>query len=401
MHDADQNPATKAGQITVCQVLHSLCVGGAEVLAREFALAANPEFRTVFACLDDIGPIGEQLRDEGYQVECFGRQPGLDRTLIRRLSAFCDSENVDVVHAHQYTPFVYAALSRLSPWWKSYRRNPPVLMTEHGRHYPDIRKPKRVFANQFLFRRWDRCVAVGRNVKQALIEKEGIAANKIDVVYNGIDIDRFRRCNTMRTEARRELGLSDSDIAIFQVARINALKDHATAIRTWTHLADLPHAKLILVGDGELRGEVETQIQQSGLQDQVRLLGTRHDVSRIINAADVTLLTSISEGIPLMLIEAMANGLPCVASNVGGIPEVIEDRVTGDLVDVSDDQTFAQKIRELALSPQQRSAYGSKARLRAAEHFSDKAMHSKYHEMYRMMGSIGRAKIAPTKQIPE
>ncbi|EMI56915.1 glycosyltransferase [Rhodopirellula sallentina] len=374
-------------KVTICQFVHSLSVGGAEMLARDFAIAAAPEFHTVFACLDEVGTLGEQLIDSGYTVECFERKPGLDRSLMRRLSHFCQQHDVDLIHAHQYTPFVYAAMSRFSPWWKAWRALPPVLFTEHGRHYPDVRKSKRVLANQVLLRRRDRCVAVGNNVKQALIDKEGIAAARIDVVYNGINLERFARCEQARQQSRQGLELEPDDVAVFQVARLNPLKDHATAVLAWTHLKDVPHVKLVIVGDGELRASTEELIQQHGLEDQVCMLGTRYDVAEIINAADLMMLTSISEGIPLTLIEAMANGLPCVASRVGGVPEVIVDGENGYLIESGDVHGFSSSIRRLSAEQGLRERLGSNAKARAFEHFSDQVMHDAYHQLYRSLTS--------------
>ncbi|MEZ6135223.1 MAG: glycosyltransferase [Pirellulaceae bacterium] len=370
---------------TICQVLHTLSVGGAEVLAREFAIQAAPSFRTVFACLDEVGEIGNQLLTKGFTVECLGRKPGLDRQLMGRLAKFCREQRVDVIHAHQYAPFVYAALSRWQSVGSIIGGRPPILMTEHGRHYPDVRKIKRVFANKFLFRQHDRCVAVGQGVKQALIDKEGIRTSRIEVVYNGIDVTRFQRCQSTRAATREELGLAKNDIAVFQVARINPLKDHETAIRTFSHLKDMLNIKLFVIGDGELKPAVATLVHQLHLDGSVKMLGTRHDVDRLINAADISLLTSISEGIPLTLIEAMANGLPCVASNVGGVPEVVIDGTTGFLVAAKDDKSFAERVRLLATDADLRSKFGKAATARTREKFSDVEMHSSYQDLYRQM----------------
>ncbi|KAA1261010.1 N-acetylgalactosamine-N,N'-diacetylbacillosaminyl-diphospho-undecaprenol 4-alpha-N-acetylgalactosaminyltransferase [Rubripirellula obstinata] len=370
----------------VCQVLHSLSVGGAEVLAREFAVNAASQFKTVFLCLDSIGEIGEGLIREGFTVECFGRKPGLDRSLISKTGKFFAEQNVQLIHAHQYTPFVYASLGRMRRrglrLWNSY---PPILMTEHGRHYPDIRKPKRVLANKFLFRKQDRCVAVGEQVKKALIENEGLSPARIDVIYNGVDVDQFQKSATDRCAARAELGLSDQDVAVFQIARLNALKDHATAIDAWHFLNNDPHIHLFIIGDGELADDVRQQISALSLQDQVHMLGVRHDVPRIIHAADILLLTSVSEGIPLTLIEAMAASLPCVATIAGGIPEVIINQETGLLAPIGDASKVADCMRTLSQDAAMRTSFGRAGRERAESVFSAAKMHNSYHQAYRKM----------------
>src|SRR5262245_55930534 len=185
---------------TVCQLLHSLTVGGAEVLAARIGRQLRGRYRFVFACLDELGLLGEQLRAEGFAVHVLDRQPGVDWRLTWRLARLLRSEEVDLVHAHQYTPFFYSLAARLL-----YRR-PPVLFTEHGRAYPDSPRRKRMIANRLLLERRDRVVGVGESVRRALIDNEGIPAERVGVIYNGIDAAAFADRGD-RAEVRRELGL--------------------------------------------------------------------------------------------------------------------------------------------------------------------------------------------------
>src|SRR5262249_13591785 len=122
-------PTLLKTRATVCQVLHTLRVGGAEVLATQLARNLARTCRFLFACLDELGSLGQHLADDGFPVQVLNRRPGLDWSCSRRLAAILRREQVDLVHAHQYTPFFYAMMARLL-----YRR-PPILFTEHGRHY--------------------------------------------------------------------------------------------------------------------------------------------------------------------------------------------------------------------------------------------------------------------------
>jgi glycosyltransferase involved in cell wall biosynthesis len=222
--------------------------GGAEVLARRFALGLQSEFRPVFACLDDLGAIGKQLHDEGIPVHVIGRRPGFDFRCAWRLSRWFRSQKVDVIHAHQYAPFFYGSLARFAAG------GIPVLFTEHGRDYPDYRRWKRVLANRFLFRRPDQVVAVGQQVRQALINNEGLSPHRIDVIYNGVDKGPFQDSDVRRARVRAELGYSDSDFVVIQVARLNRLKDHATAIKAVSQLRNSGrNIRLLLVGDEDQR----------------------------------------------------------------------------------------------------------------------------------------------------
>lgn len=363
----------------VCQLLHTLNVGGAEILASQYAERSADVARTIFVCLEELGDLGQRLRDRGAEIQVFSRRPGFDYQLTRDLGEFFRSRGVDIIHAQQYTPFFYAALSRLP------RGGPPILFTEHGRTFPDFRRPKRVLANRFLLRAQDRVVAVGNQVKQSLVANEGIAANRIEVIYNGIDVEAFQRDVEVRTATRRELGIVDSDIAVMQVARLNHLKDHLTAVRAWQRLKPHRSIRLFFIGDGEEREAIEKLIEELRLASTVTLLGTRTDVSRLLNAADMFLMTSVSEGIPLTLIEAMANGLPCVSTDVGGIGEVIVNEETGLLSFAGDDEAIAANVLRMADSLEQRQQFGNAGRERAAELFSDRVMHDRYHRLYHEM----------------
>src|SRR5262249_45062948 len=159
------------------------------------------------------------------------RKPGLDWRCVRGLADVVSREGVDLLHAHQYTPFFYASLAR------GLRRRTPVLFTEHGRHFPHYPRRKRLFANRLLLARPARVVGVGQAVRQALIANEGLSPERVAVIYNGIDLTPFARGASQRHAVREELGLGPDDFAVLQVARLDYLKDHATAVRTVERVA--------------------------------------------------------------------------------------------------------------------------------------------------------------------
>jgi glycosyltransferase involved in cell wall biosynthesis len=377
---------------TVCQVLHSLHVGGAEVLAARLARRLRDRYRFLFVCLDELGGLGEELRAEGFPVHVLGRRPGLDWRLALRLAGLLRRERVGVIHAHQYTPFFYAAAAR------QLGRPVPVLFTEHGRHFPDFPRPKRILANRLLLGRRDRVVGVGRAVCDALVRNEGIPPGRVGLVYNGIDLGRFANGSSLRATVRRELGLGAEDLVILQVARLDYLKDHATAVRAVRRVARRrPDTRLVLVGEGPEGPKIRDLVGREGLTDHVRFLGLRHDVPRLLAAADLFLLTSISEGIPLTLIEAMAGGVPVVATRVGGVGEVVEDGQTGLLAPAGDDAGLARHLLRLAGAPGEAHEMGRRGRARAEAFFSEGVMHDRYAELYRGM-LRGRTGVGPARQ---
>jgi glycosyltransferase involved in cell wall biosynthesis len=370
---------TTAG-VTVCQVLHSLNVGGAEVLAARLARRLRGTYRFLFACLDGLGPLGEELRDEGFPVRVMDRRPGIDWRCSRRLADLLRRERVDLVHAHQYTPFYYGITARL------FCRRPPILFTEHGRWYPDYPRRKRMFANRLLIERRDRIVGVGQSVRQALIRNEGIPTGRVEVIYNGVDLSTFAENLDDRTNARRAMGVGPEDFVILQVARLDALKDHPTAIRTMERVArSHPDARLVLVGEGPEEETIRTEVHRRGLDSRVIFLGLRSDVARLLPAADLFLLTSVSEGIPVTLIEAMGAARPVVATRVGGVGEVVDDGITGLLSPDGDDAGLSEQILRLAGDPAERERMGRSGLERARAMFTEEQMHEGYLRLYEEM----------------
>lgn len=377
--------AVRRATPTICHVLHSLGVGGGEVLAARMARRLCDRYRFVFACLDELGTLGEQLRGDGFAVHVLDRRPGVDWRCARRFAALVRTESIDVAHAHQYAPFFYAAMARVpgGRW--------PIVFTEHGRTFPDFRRKKRVLINRLLLRRRDRAIGVGWAVGHALVANEGLPASRVEVVYNGIDLTPYEHAASPAREFWCEFGVDPADLIILQVARLDPLKDHRTAIRTLERVVRSGIAAcLVIVGAGGERGAIEAEIAQRGVGDRVKLLGLRQDVPRLLQSADLALLTSVSEGIPLTLIEAMAAGVPVVSTNVGGVPEVVIHGETGLLANAGDDAALAVAVESLAANVSLRQRMGEAGRLRARAIFSEDRMIADYDRLYRECGNDNR-----------
>lgn len=365
---------------TVCHVLHSLQIGGAEMLAKQIAERMSTEYRAIFACLDFCGELGDQLRQAGYKVKVIGRNPGFDYSCAKRLNRFCGENDVRLIHAHQYAPFFYSSVGRF------FAKKIPILFTEHGRDYPDFPRRKRILANRVLLQKRDGVVAVSECVRQALISNEGLPAACVEVIRNGVDLSAYDPMRPMQQAVRAELGLDDDHIVFMQVARLNRLKDHPTAIRAVAKVAKIDNRIcLLFVGDGEDRAAIEQLVGELGLESHVRLLGARNDVPRLLQAADVFMLSSLSEGIPLTLIEAMASRLPCLATDVGGISEVIENSDCGVLVPASDSDALAEKILDLMTDDRRADAIGTNGHDRVHDCFGQELMLSEYASIYRRL----------------
>jgi L-malate glycosyltransferase len=360
------------------QLVHRLEFGGAELLAERFANRFGGGERVVVACLDGEGPLAERLRALGMTVVDLARRPGaIDFACVRRLRSLVAAEKIELVHAHQTTPFFYALLAR-----GLFRSRPRILFTEHGRFFPDRGSRKRALLQRLLLGRNDLVVAVGESVKQAVVKYEGVPANRVHVVYNGIPVTAHDGIDLDRAAVRKELGVPEQAFVVIQVARLDETKNHRMALEAFRlFAAGYPPALLILVGDGPERERLERAAAEFHLNAKVKFLGSRSDVRRLLSAADVAILTSLSEGIPLSLIEAMAGGLPIVATSVGGVPEVVEHGETGLLVPSENPSALSEALRSLANDSELRTRLGDAGRRRAHEKFDEERMFAEYAEL--------------------
>lgn len=364
--------------VPIDQVVHSLAVGGTEMLAVRLATGLLPRYASRMICLDESGPLADRLAAAGLPVDVLGRRPGWDRACARRMRQLQRKSQPAAVIAHQFTPFFYAA------WGRGPRLRPPLAFVEHGRFHPDRPSFARRVFHLVMLRRRDRVVAVGQSVRQALMRNEGIPGRRIRVIYNGIPVERFRRDEEARCRLRAAWGLSPGDFVVLQVARLDRLKDHPTAIRA-AHRLRNESLRWLFVGDGPERAAIESEITRLGLQGRVRLLGERRDIPELLSAADAFVLTSISEGIPVTVLEAMAAGLPVAATRVGGLPELVREGETGLLVAPSDPEGVAQALRVIMADRDRAAAWGRAGRKLVEDRFSESRMHAEYRRLLEEM----------------
>jgi L-malate glycosyltransferase len=359
----------------VLHVLHNMSFGGAEVLVYDFVRATRETTTPSLACLDGVGPLGERLRNDGVRVEHLHRSPGLDVRVIARLRTLIQESRPDVVCAHQYTAWSYAAMALT--WLRS---QPALVFVEHGRHYPDHRRSKRIVANRLsVLHRTQRVVAVCSYIKQLLVENEGIPASRIEVVYNGVDPAKFDQSvlpQTTKQDIRTELGLTEQHQVVTCVARMHPVKDHPTLVRGFAHAAQHHHqARLLLVGGGEAE-PLRALARDLGVGDRVIFAGVRQDIPSVYAASDIFAMASLSEGTSVTLLESMLLELPSVVTDVGGNPEIVERNATGLLTPRGDAEALGASLSSLLRQPDQRAAMGKRGRARVLQHFTQQRMHA-------------------------
>jgi sugar transferase (PEP-CTERM/EpsH1 system associated) len=365
----------------VMYVVHHLDIGGTERLVVDMArtMRAQHDIETSVCCLDKLGTWGEDLRLEGIPTHCVDRQPGLDLKAAWRLSRVLRRQRVDVMHCHQYPAFFYGAIASLfAPATK-------VIFTEHGRAYPDHVSSKRAWANRWVLRRWtDAITSVSHTVKRCLVELERFPDERIEVIPNGIEPQRYIAAADAGATQRAALGIGRDELVVGIVGRLDPVKDHVTLLHAFARVYhEMPHARLFIVGDGETRCELEALTQSLQLTPAVRFLGFRSDVPALLPAFDVFCLSSRMESLPVAVLEAMATGLPVVATAVGDVPRVVEDGVTGRLCPPGDVEQLAESLRILLLRPRWRQRMGAAGRERVQQHFTRERMLERYKDVYR------------------
>ena len=357
----------------VLQVVLTLNPGGTERLVLEIVRRLHGQLPMSVCCLDERGTWADQLEALGVPVVALRRQPGFRPTLAQGVADAIRQHRASVVHAHQYSPFVYAALARV---WLPRTR---VVFTEHGRLSDHPPSRKRRMANQMLARLSSATFTVSSELRDHLVA-EGFPAGAVEVIYNGIELGPAPDPDVRRLR-RESLGVSDDTLTIGTVARLDPVKDLATLIHATASLAGRRPAALVVVGDGPERAALEAVARETQNPPAIHFLGHRADAREGLQACDIYANSSISEGVSLTILEAMAAGLPVVATNVGGTPEVVDD-TCGRLVPARNVGALAGAMEALAEAPALRRALGQAARARVAERFTIERMVEEYRRAY-------------------
>lgn len=356
-------------------------IGGTEQVIMQLVRGLDREqFTNVITCIDGaVGEMGKILEQENFLIHSFSRTDGFDRELIRQLRNFLITEQADIVHCHQYTPYCYGALAAIGLPTK-------VIFTEHGRFYPDVFSWKRRLVNQFLAKTTDAIVSISEATRQALIKFEWLPGKHISVIYNGMTLDlEAANADTARDQinAIRPGFLRAGDILLGTVARLDSIKNHPMMIRSIGRLqAKHPNSRLVIVGDGPERENLKQLVEQQGLQEAVLFTGFKNNTPDYISCFDIFLLTSDSEGTSMTLLEAMAFATPCVVTAVGGNPELIKHDQNGLLVDRDNDDQLLAAIERLLDDEQLCRSLGSKARKDFDSRFELRHMISGYGKLY-------------------
>jgi glycosyltransferase involved in cell wall biosynthesis len=361
----------------VMQLVLSLTPGGTEHLVVQICRRLGLEFDVMVCCLDDEGEWAADVRAHDVDVVALRRRGGFRPELGRRIARLAAERRIDVIHCHQYSPFVYG---RIATYWN---RRLKLVYTEHGRLSDAPPSWKRRLVNPVLALSSGAIVAVSDELRQYMIEAR-FPAGSVEVIRNGIEVGALPSAADRR-KARQALRIDDDVFVVASVARLDPVKDFGTLLDAFSSVRrHVPRARLLIVGDGPERGRIAARASSPDLAGAVQLVGFRSDVRAILAAADVYVNSSISEGISITILEAMATGVPVVATAVGGTPEILASG-TGVLVASRDPQRLASAILSLASDSHRRRGLAAAARLRLETSFTIDRMVEDYARTYRRL----------------
>jgi len=366
------------------RVLHLRSSGG--VLGAENVIIElgkkSPEFgyQSIIGAICNMGdPSPEFLnlaRAQNIETVIFEAGRSFDPFLPGRIRQYINNNSIDLIHCHGYKEDFYGVLSLAKI---------PKVATNHLWKRTTIYSKIYALIDTLLLRFFDQVVGVSDEIVDEMRHYKIPRLIKID---NGVDVDRFQS-TSRSSRLYNELGINADHVALGMVSSLTPEKGHTVAIQALSSVVrKFPSVKLLIVGDGYLKAEIDDQIRKYGLVDHVVILGSRKDIPEILSIIDIFLLPSFKEGLPMAMLEAMAAGKAVIATRVGENVNVISNRYNGLLIDPGEPSQLETAILELIYKKDLVQTLGINARKQIMDKYSSRSMTEKYCEVYTtMLGS--------------
>ncbi|HET6313165.1 MAG TPA: glycosyltransferase [Chloroflexia bacterium] len=363
-------------KLNVVQMTDVTGRGGAEKALVDLALRLDrTRFNVTVVATRATGNYQPLLDAAGVRTLVIARDSRWQSYKLLNLARFMRRQPVHILHTHLFGANTWGrVLGKLA-------RVPVIVAHEHW----SSKAPREVWVDRLLYRLTDRILVPSHASKQLVMEMEGIPARYLDVTYNGVDISRFSQ-TAESASVRQELGLGPEDFVVGTVGRLSADKGGQDDL-LWA-ASELrkshPRARLLIIGDGPLRPDLEKYAAELGMLDAQAAIftGTRNDVDRLLGAMDVFVLPSHMEALPIAVLEAMSMCLPVVATRVGGVPEVVQDGSTGLLVEPGDRPGMRDALARLASDRSLAHCLGTSGQARVRSNFTVDKMVRHVEELY-------------------
>ncbi len=368
--------ADRQKRIRVVHLTFDMRIGGTEQVIKTLIENSDPEqFEMSVLCIESpLGPFADALMENGTEVTALSRRPGFDWRLIGRIRRHLRRHGTHILHCHQYTPWVYGTLAAAGTATR-------VIFTEHGRFYPDSSSWKRRLVNPWLHRLTAATTAISQATRDALVRYENLPGADIRVIYNGIAPLEVNGKDVAKL--REELGIGPDTLCLGTIARLDPIKNHVMMLEAFRQVLDAGiDARLLIVGDGEMRPTLEETIDRLTLGEHVIMPGYVREPKNHLAAMDIYLLSSLSEGTSMTLLEAMSLGKPCIVTDAGGNPEIVRHGENGLVTRNDDSEAFATAIVSIAKDPDENARMGETSRRIFDEKFSSRIMTGSFALLY-------------------
>jgi len=391
MQGTGKSPATPELPL-VMHLLYRLDFGGLETILAECVNRMPAErYRHVIVCLADYTKFSEKITRPGVAIIALHKPPGLGLGAHWKFWKLVRELHPAILHTYNISAVEYAFTAAMAGV-------PICVHAEHGRDLSDLHGKNR---KHNLLRRWmtpfiDCFIPVSQDLRQWLGETVGVPADKNLVINNGVDTSRFQPRGPQPEAASRK------EFVIGTVGRIQNIKNHKGLVLAFLRLLELlpTHREqlvLTIAGDGPLMADLQAQVATCGAADRIRLLGARSDIAELMTGFDVFILPSFNEGTPITLLEAMASGLPVIASRVGGIPDVVQDHQSGVLVSPTDHEAMAAALAGYFDDRQLARTHGAAGREIIQKNYSIDAMIKNYTALYDAL-CLRKLRLSPPRK---
>jgi len=337
-------------------------------------------FNVIFIYLTGYGKSSNFLEEAGYEVFYLSNMERINvfrLSILLRLVGILKEHNVDILHCHRHKLTIYCVIAAIIT------RTPVVMAHVHG--LGRSRNFRRRLINFLLFKKLNRIIAVANSVKEDVLRNNwSLSDEKIFVLENSVDYERFAGLSISKQNAKQMMGLP-SDVFVFGTAgRLTPTKGLLYLIEAFSKVKEQkPSAHLVLLGDGQCRAELEQQASKVSCRNSIHFLGYRDNIEQLLRGMDVFVLSSVAEGMPRVILEAMSAGIPCIATEVGGIPEIIVGNDVGLLVSPRDPAALAQAMISSANMPEDRlEKLIEKAQYKAQQFYSHDVVREKLKYLY-------------------
>lgn len=316
----------------------------------DLVLGLDPErFNVIFIYLSGYGVERNLIEQAGYKVVYLCEAVSLKVfhvSILWKLVKILRAHEIDILHCHAHKPTVYGAVAA------AFARTPVVMAHVHG--MGRSANFRRKLTNFLLFRGINRIVAVAEGVKKDILRNNWfLSERKLWVLENSVDYRRFVEVSTSAQEARQKLGVPSDSFVIGTIGRLAPTKGLSYLVEAFTIVKrQMPRAHLVLIGDGPSREQLQRQSDDTPCSDSIHFLGRRANVENLLPGMDIFALSSVAEGMPRVILEAMAARVPCIATRVGGVPEVINSERVGWLVRSKDPEALAAAMMTVASMPE-------------------------------------------------